>query len=113
MGFTTPDFPDVDPDEFLAKPLMERIRAPGAELGRERVRVARMVHVIYLVKLVVFYVLGVVVIVTLTSDLPAFWHVAQWWDQPIVYQKAILWTVLLELIGVAGSWGPLAGKTSR
>jgi hypothetical protein len=24
--------------------------------------------------------------------------------------RAILWTVLLELIGVAGSWGPLAGK---
>jgi hypothetical protein len=26
MGFTKPDFPDVDPDEFLAKPLMERMR---------------------------------------------------------------------------------------
>ena len=34
----------------------------------------------------------------------------QWWNQPIVYQKVILWTVLLEAIGVAGSWGPLAGK---
>ena len=27
-----------------------------------------------------------------------------------MYQKVILWTVLLEAIGVAGSWGPLAGK---
>jgi hypothetical protein len=34
-----------------------------------------------------------------------------WWDQPIVYQKLVLWTVLLETIDVAGSWGPLAGKT--
>ena len=34
----------------------------------------------------------------------------EWWNQPIVYQKVILWTVLLEAIGVAGSWGPLAGK---
>ena len=47
----------------------------------------------------------------MTSGLPAFWHVSQWWNQPIVYEKAILWTVLLEIIGVAGSWGPLAGKT--
>ena len=47
----------------------------------------------------------------MTSGLPAFWHVAQWWNEPIVYQKVILWTVLLETIGVAGSWGPLAGKT--
>jgi hypothetical protein len=46
----------------------------------------------------------------LTSGLPAFWHVTQWWNQPIVYEKVILWTVLLEAIGVAGSWGPLAGK---
>jgi Transmembrane protein of unknown function (DUF3556) len=51
-----------------------------------------------------------VVVVTTTSRLPAFWHVAQWWNQPIVYQKAVLWTVLLETVGVAGSWGPLAGK---
>ena len=35
---------------------------------------------------------------------------SEWWNQPIVYQKVILWTVLLEAIGVAGSWGPLAGK---
>jgi hypothetical protein len=27
----------------------------------------------------------------------------------IVYQKLVLWTVLLECLGVAGSWGPLAG----
>ena len=47
---------------------------------------------------------------TATSGLPAFWHVTEWWNQPIVYQKLILWTVLLEAIGVAGSWGPLAGK---
>ena len=46
----------------------------------------------------------------MTSGLPAFWHVSEWWNQPIVYQKAVLWTVLLETIGVAGSWGPLAGK---
>ena len=49
-------------------------------------------------------------VATVTSGLPAFWHVAEWWNQPIVYQKAVLWTVLLEAIGVAGSWGPLAGK---
>jgi hypothetical protein len=50
------------------------------------------------------------VVATATSRLPAFWHVGRWWNQPIVYEKAVLWTVLLETIGVAGSWGPLAGK---
>ena len=69
-----------------------------------------MVHAIYIVKLVLFYALGGIVVATVTSGLPAFWHVSEWWNQPIVYQKVILWTVLLETIGVAGSWGPLAGK---
>ena len=110
MGFTKPDFPDVDPDEFLAKPLMERMRILALNWAENGFGSPKMVHTVYIVKLVFFYALGAVVTATLTSGLPAFWHVDQWWNQPIVYEKAILWTVLLEAIGVAGSWGPLAGK---
>ncbi|MBV8927644.1 MAG: DUF3556 domain-containing protein, partial [Mycobacteriaceae bacterium] len=110
MSFTTPEFPSVDPDIFLAKPLMERVQFLTRHWAENGFGSPRMVHAIYIAKLVFFYVLGGVVVATVTSGLPAFWHVGQWWDQPIVYQKAILWTVLLETIGVAGSWGPLAGK---
>src|ERR1700759_2227386 len=110
MGFTKPDCPDVDPAELLAKPLMERMRILALNWAENGFGSPRMIHVIYIAKLVLFYTLGGVLVATLTSGLPAFWHVDQWWNQPIVYQKAILWTVLLEAIGVAGSWGPLAGK---
>ncbi|CAN5614598.1 DUF3556 domain-containing protein [soil metagenome] len=111
MGFTTPNLPAVDPASFLQRPLMDRIKVLVLKWVDHGYGVPRMVHLIYLVKLVVFYAIGGVTIATATSDLPAFWHVAQWWDQPIVYQKVILWTVLLELLGLGGSWGPLAGKT--
>jgi uncharacterized membrane protein YkgB len=111
MGFTTPIFPAVDPETFLRLPLMERIRILALKWVDFGYGVPRMIHVLYIVKLVFFYALGGIVIATVTSGLPAFWHVSEWWNQPIVYQKAILWTVLLELIGLAGSWGPLAGKT--
>jgi len=110
MGFTKPDFPDVDPDEFLAKPLMERMRILALNWAENGFGSPKMVHTVYIVKLVFFYSLGAILVATLTSGLPAFWHVSGWWNQPIVYEKAILWTVLLEAIGVAGSWGPLAGK---
>ena len=110
MGFTQPDLPDLDPDEFLRKPLMERLRILAVNWVDHGFGSPYMVHAIYLIKLAVFYALGGVVVATMTSGLPAFWHVSEWWNQPIVYQKAILWTVLLETIGVAGSWGPLAGK---
>ena len=111
MGFTTPNFPAVEPEAFLASPFLERVKTLTLNWVDNGYGVPRMVHAIYIVKLVLFYVLGGVVVATLTSGLPAFWHVSQWWNEPIVYQKVILWTVLLETIGVAGSWGPLAGKT--
>ena len=110
MGFIKPDFPDVDPDTFMRKPLMERMQILATDWVDNGFGSPRMVHTIYIVKLVLFYALGGVVVATITSGLPAFWHVSEWWNQPIVYQKAVLWTVLLETIGVAGSWGPLAGK---
>ena len=110
MGFIKPYLPDVDPDTFLKKPLMERMRILAVEWAENGFGAPRMVHTIYIVKLVVFFAIGGITVATLTSGLPAFWHVSQWWNQPIVYQKVILWTVLLESIGIAGSWGPLAGK---
>jgi len=111
MGFIKPNLPDVDPDTFMQKPLMERMRILATDWVDNGFGSPKMVHTIYIVKLVFFYVLGGIVVATVTSGVPAFWHVAQWWNEPIVYQKVILWTVLLETIGVAGSWGPLAGKT--
>lgn len=110
MALTNPQLPAVDPDAFLKKPLMERMRLLSTDWAENGFGAPRIVHIIYIVKLVVFFALGGITVATATSGLPAFWHVAEWWNQPIVYQKVILWTVLLESIGVAGSWGPLAGK---
>jgi hypothetical protein len=86
------------------------VRILALDWGEKGFGAPKMVHTIYILKLVVFFAIGGITVATATSGLPGFWHVAQWWNQPIVYQKVILWTVLLESIGVAGSWGPLAGK---
>jgi uncharacterized membrane protein YkgB len=110
MGFTKPYFPDVDPDTFLKKPLMERMRILGIDWAENGFGSPKMIHTIYIAKLVAFFAVAGIAIATATSGLAAFWHVTEWWNQPIVYQKIIVWTVLLEAIGVAGSWGPLAGK---
>ncbi len=109
MGFKDPVFPAVDPQEFLALPLRDRIKTLSAQWAGHGFGTPYMVHTIYLMKLFVFYGFFGVVIATLTSGLQ-FWHVSEWWNQPIVYQKLILWTLLVETIGIGGSWGPLAGK---
>jgi uncharacterized membrane protein YkgB len=110
MGFTQPTLPPVDPAEFLRKPLLERTKLLALNWVENGFGTPKMVHTIYILKLLFLYILGGVVVATWTSGLPPFWDVGGWWDQPIVYEKAVLWTVLLETVGVAGSWGPLAGK---
>jgi len=110
MGFKTAEFPPVDTETFLEQPLMERMKTLALHWCEHGFGTPKMVHTVYLLKLTFFYIGLGLVVATTTSHLPAFWHPGQWWNQPVVYQKAVMWTMLLEAIGVAGSWGPLAGK---
>ena len=68
MGFTKPDLPDVDPETFLQQ------AAHGADAGSSPCTGSstgsaspRMVHTIYIVKLLFFYALGGVLVATVTS----------------------------------------------
>ncbi|MFZ8428678.1 DUF3556 domain-containing protein, partial [Staphylococcus aureus] len=70
----------------------------------------RMIATTYVVKVVVLWLFIGTVIITATSGVGWFWQVNLWWNEPIVYQTAIVWTMLLEAIGIAGSWGAIAGK---
>jgi hypothetical protein len=108
MGLTTGNFPPVDPAQFMDQPYRERIKVLARHWAEYGFGAPKITGLIYVVKLLFFYVLGGVLIATLTSGLNPL-HPAAWWDEPIVYQKLVLWTVLLECLGVAGSWGPLAG----
>ncbi|MFJ2668251.1 DUF3556 domain-containing protein [Nocardia fluminea] len=110
MGFKTGDFPPVDTETFLDLPLRERMRTLALHWAEYGFGTPKMIHTVYLVKVLVLYIIGGIAIATATSGTGPFWDVAQWWNQPVVYQKLVLWTVLLEAVGVAGSWGPLAGK---
>jgi hypothetical protein len=109
MGFKNGDFPPVDVETFFDKPFFERIRTLSTFWVEYGFGTPKMVHVIYIVKLIVLYIFGGVLVATLTAGIHSFWHISQWWAEPIVYEKFILWTVLLETLGLAGSWGPLAG----
>jgi hypothetical protein len=109
MGFKTGDFPAVDVETFFDKPFRERIRAMSTHWVEYGFGTPKMVHAIYIVKLLTLYIFGGVLVATSTSGLTPFWHVGSWWTEPIIYEKFVLWTVLLETIGIAGSWGPLAG----
>jgi len=108
MGFTEGKFPPVDPAAFLNSPLQTRMRVLAQHWGEYGFGTARNINVIYILKIVVLYALGGVAVATI--GIAAFWEVSLWWNDPLVYQRLIIWTVLLESLNLAGSWGPLAGK---
>lgn len=109
MGFLKPTPPQGAPAELLQQPLMDRMRLLAMHRVDNGFGSPRVFHVIYIVRLVLFYALGGALLVTLTSDVGSAWDIADWWDEPVIYQKLVLWTVLLEVLGIGGSWGPLAG----
>lgn len=110
MGFKTGDFPPVDPETFLDRPLRDRIKALALHWVEYGFGSPRMIATTYVVKILFVWLLLGSIVITATSGLGWFWEVHLWWNQPIVYQKAIVWTMLLEAIGIAGSWGAIAGK---
>src|SRR3954462_9874531 len=108
MPLTAGNFPPVDPATFMNTPYRERIKTLSRHWAEYGFGAPKITMVISIVKLLFFYVLGGALVATLTSGLDPL-HPATWWDDVVVYEKAVLWRVLLECIGVAGSWGPLAG----
>jgi hypothetical protein len=95
----------------MEQPYLERVKTLSRHWVEYGFGFPKITQWIYIVKLVFFYVLGAILVGTLTSHLNPL-HPSAWFDQPIFYEKAVLWTVLLECLGVAGSWGPLAGHIS-
>ena len=61
----TPNFPAVEPEAFLSDPFLERVKILALNWVDNGYGVPRMVHVIYIVKLVLFYALGGIVVATL------------------------------------------------
>lgn len=108
MGFKTGNFPDVDPATFRDRPFLDRIRAMSTHWVDHGFGTPKMVHTIYILKLLILYIGVGTLLATLTSGL-TWLDVGSWWNQPIVYQKLILWTMMVEALGIGGSWGPLAG----
>ncbi|MFT4189087.1 MAG: DUF3556 domain-containing protein [Aeromicrobium sp.] len=110
MPFTEPTLPPLDPAHFRETPFFERIKIETTFWAENGFGSPKALHVLYVLKVVVLSIVGGVSLATSTSEgVGAPWEVAQWWDQPIVWQKLVLWVALLEVIGVGGAWGPLTG----
>lgn len=110
MGkFTEPVLPDFDLDEWARRPYFERLQAMCVDWSLRGFGIPPVAYLFYVVKLI-FYVGGFIVVASFTPGIGGVTDFGDWWFEPIVFQKAVIWTLLWEVLGLGCGSGPLTGR---
>jgi Transmembrane protein of unknown function (DUF3556) len=109
MGFMSPELPDVDPDTWRAQSRATRLQIVTRHWAEHGFGTPYAVYLLYLLK-IALYVAAPAAIISLTPGLGGLGHIGDWWTQPIVYQKFIVFTLLFEVLGFGCGSGPLTGR---
>lgn len=108
MGFIQPNLPVVDAD-WSTKPRAERVVPMTRHIAENGFGTPLIMHVMYGVK-IALYILGAWLFAWSTNGIGGFTDVRAWFSEPIVFEKAVLYTMLFEVIGLGCCFGPLAGR---
>ena len=107
MGYRTAELPDVDLDEFADIPFFERMKLLQLHWVKEGFGTPKQTGTFYAWKIFLYALFGLIFAGAFTAGLE-FDDIGGWWDEPILYQKLMIWTILLEVMGLAATCGPLA-----
>jgi len=110
MGFVQPSPPPFDLDEWKAKPFLSRLKPVVQDWTINGFGAPGLIYVLYVVKLVVFVLGAALVISATTPDVGGLGDVGDWWTEPIVFQKAVVWTMLWEILGLGSGSMALAAR---
>src|SRR5271155_2002441 len=110
MGFVQPNLPVVDMAEWSKKPRAERVVPMVRHIAENGFGTPLIMHVMYGIK-IALYILGAWLFAWSTNGIDGFTNVAAWWTEPIVFEKAVLYTMLFEVVGLGCCFGPLAGRS--
>jgi len=109
MGFLKPDLPVVDFAEWSRGTRAERIRPLARHWAEVGFGTPVVLHLFYVVKILLYVLVGALFAVA-TSGITGLTNVASWYDEPIVFQKVVLFTMLFEVVGLGCGFGPLNNR---
>jgi hypothetical protein len=107
MGYRTAELPPVDLDEFPKIPFLPRMKLLQLHWVEAGFGTPKQTTMFYVWKIFFYALFGLIVAGAFTAGLE-FNDIGSWWNEPILYQKLMIWTVLLEVIGLAATCGPMA-----
>jgi hypothetical protein len=109
MSLLKPTPPPYDPIEWSKKPFPEKSRMVCQAWALQGYGAPPAVLVVYALK-VLLYAGGWIFFCSLTPGLGGLASIGEWWLEPIAFQKAILWSMLFEGLGLGCGSGPLTGR---
>jgi hypothetical protein len=107
VGFLAPSPPPVDVADWKTKPHLERIKPLAQDWAVNGFGTPTAIYLLYVVKLIVFALGGFLLISATTSGLGSLGNIGDWWTEPIVFQKAVVWLLLWEVVGLGCGSMPL------
>jgi hypothetical protein len=107
--FIKPIPPPYDPLVWAKKPFAEKSVMVCNAWAMQGYGTPLAVYVVYLLK-IAFYVYGWFFFCGFTPGFGHLDNIATWWLEPASFQKAILWSMLFEILGLGCGSGPLTGR---
>ena len=92
MGYRTADLPPVDLDEFPKIPFLPRMKLLQLHWVEAGFGTPKQTAMFYVWKIFFYALFGLIVAASFTAGLE-FNDIGGWWDEPILYQKLMVWTV--------------------
>jgi len=112
MGFINPTPPPFEYQEWKRRPHLERIKVLAQDWALNGFGTPTFVYLLYILKLVVYAGGGLLLISATTAGLGGLGDLGDWWTEPIVFQKAVIWTMLWEVLGLGAGSLPLTLRFS-
>jgi hypothetical protein len=98
-----------DPLEWAKKPFAERARMVCEAWALQGYGTPLAIYVVHVLK-IALYVGAWSWFCSFTPGLGGLSTIGQWWLSPIAFEKAILWSMVFEGLGLGCGFGPLTGR---
>jgi hypothetical protein len=112
MSFMEPTPPPFEYEEWRRLPHLERIKACAQDWALNGFGTPAFVYLLYVAKLVLYAGGGLLLIAATTPHLGGLGDLSSWWTEPIVFEKAVIWTMLWEVLGLGAGSLPLTLRFS-
>ncbi|WP_458685579.1 DUF3556 domain-containing protein [Nocardia tengchongensis] len=109
MGFFKQEVPEIDFEQWSKGTRAEKIMPMARHWAEVGFGTPVVLHLFYVAK-IALYVLAAWLIMLTTDGIDGFTEVTHWYTEPIVFEKAVLYTMLFEVVGFGCGFGPLNNR---